>query len=408
MSRAARRRFSLIALALILFVSTSIEEVCASIDVDTTSSTLDDKKIEDSTEPSLTETDGVVFDREAIPTPLPDDDQFITQREDVGDWSNDQDNHGHWGTPPSSSTSALDSTHIYNANPTHTKNHTSFIPKSKLSEKDTVSDSKIAKQMKSHNAQLNYEPPDAFVLSAQIITIKQQATSSLIRNDVLSIPFKECNSEGTTTPAIPIKNISFRSFPKSAHPSSFIFTKGFIVPLSKAEIKSSDGQIEIFEAGAVIWVDGEYQISSADDAKDLSVLIANTRIQKHSSGSEKGLDLFGLPKMTSMQSCNDDNEDEGVIKELATNIRSISVRRVILSSLGLSLSSFITYFWIKVAPLQLAVGFGGTIMIVGGTILIVLGGDNVCDEIGKSMELRNHEIQEERRHEDADDDANEL
>ena len=47
-------------------------------------------------------------------------------------------------------------------------------------------------------------------------------------------------------------------------------------------------------------------------------------------------------------------------------------------------------------------------MIVGGTILIVLGGDNVCDEIGKSMELRNHEIQEERRHEDADDDANEL
>lgn len=354
MSEATRRRFPFIALALILFVSTSMEETCASMDVDSMTSALDDKKIDDSSEPDVTLTDGVVFDNED-PTPVPDDDELISEREDVGDWSTDQDNHGHWGTPPSSSTSALDLTHIHHANPTHTKNHTSFIPKSKLNEKDTVTDSKMAKKMKSHTTKLNYEPPDAFVLSAQIITPKQKRTSSFNKNDVLSIPFKDCNSEGTTTPAIPIKNISFRSFPKSAHPSSFIFTKGFIIPLSKAEIKSSDGQHEIFEAGAVIWVDGEYQISSADDAKDLSVLIANTRTQKHSSGSEKGLDLFGLPKMTSMQSCNDDNDDEGVVKALATNIKSISVRRVLLSSLGLSLSSLITYFWIKVAPLQLAV-----------------------------------------------------
>lgn len=43
-------------------------------------------------------------------------------------------------------------------------------------------------------------------------------------------------------------------------------------------------------------------------------------------------------------------------------------------------------------------------MVVGGTLLIVLSGENLCDEIGKHMmESRNHEAQLEHRHEDTDE-----
>ena len=41
----------------------------------------------------------------------------------------------------------------------------------------------------------------------------------------------------------------------------------------------------------------------------------------------------------------------------------------------------LTFFWIKVAPLQLAVGIGSVCLVAGGNLGIIMGGELVCDEI---------------------------
>ena len=71
-----------------------------------------------------------------------------------------------------------------------------------------------------------------------------------------------------------------------------------------------------------------------------------------------------------------------------------------MASLGLSLSSLLTYFWIKVAPLQLAVGIGGTCLIAGGSLGIVIVGESVFDEIEAYLQ----KAKEERERLDDDED----
>jgi hypothetical protein len=59
-----------------------------------------------------------------------------------------------------------------------------------------------------------------------------------------------------------------------------------------------------------------------------------------------------------------------------------------LTMTGLTLSSLMTYFWIKVAPLQLAVGFGGACLIAGGTMGVVICGDRLCETIEAALKNR--------------------
>ena len=78
----------------------------------------------------------------------------------------------------------------------------------------------------------------------------------------------------------------------------------------------------------------------------------------------------------------DDSYDNVIIE---SSISNIPIRKVILSSIGLTLSSAFAYFLSKVAPLQLAVGVGGLCIIAGGTYASVLGGEWICDEVEKSF-----------------------
>ena len=128
-------------------------------------------------------------------------------------------------------------------------------------------------------------------------------------------------------------------------------------------------------------------MSSAEDDKDLSALIID--VPKKDG---KANDFFGVASdkdVVNMMNCNDlgvndssSSSPMGVVKSLAKDVRtSFPVRKTILASLGLSLSSMLTFFWIKVAPLQLAVGIGGVCLVAGGSLGIIMGGELVCDEI---------------------------
>ena len=252
-----------------------------------------------------------------------------------------------------------------------------------------------------------------------------------------SIPFLECNNIGITTPSIQ-NQATFRHFPKSgATPTTYTRTRGMIIPLSPVEIKtkhSNDGpnpSSQIMNPGDVVWADGgEYMMTSpkgCDD--DVSVLILNLDKKYIESQMSKGK-LFGdsvgqhscsngtaedhheastssssgqssIPSATtsslsgsgsrSASSANIPQKIGNFIQRAKTGngnltttimdtFQKIPARKAILTTVGVSLSTFTAYFLSKVAPLQLAVGVGGACVVAGGTYATVVAGEWLCDE----------------------------
>lgn len=315
--------------------------------------------------------------------------------------SETQQSQGHWGTPPT----------IENNSGSAMHSHT-FVKKDKIDKNHTTNATRNSLHPHPHIQTITHPPPEAFTITAKI---KQRGGKSYFDINSIddarnSIPFMECNSVGTTTPPIPAGSVSFRSFPRSGHPSLWTYTHGFIVPLSSIIIEvqtvlatdstknkqntssigdGNEDKKQIFNAGEVIWVDGQYRMSSAGE-NDLTALIIE--IPKKEGGA---LDIFGVPKGTSGEKVNrlNCNDTLGVVKNLAKDVRkNVPIRRITLASLGLSLSSMLTYFWVKVAPLQLAVGIGGTCLIAGGSLGIIKGGEYLCDE----FEAYFQKVREER------------
>lgn len=217
---------------------------------------------------------------------------------------------------------------------------------------------------------ITHTPPESFQITAKIAH-NSKGSYFDTSNDLPKIPFLECNSIGTATPSIPSQQLYFRSFPKSAHPSKFTYTRGFLIPLTKIEMETTSGEKKIFESGQVIWVDGEYRLVSAEK-HDLYVMIVD--VSKFSE--TKVMNMFANHQK---QDCVDAKVPT---KTLVQNqLQKVPLRKVMLTSLGVSLSSMMTYLWIKVAPLQLAVGIGGLCMIGGGTLATMTIGDMLCNEL---------------------------
>lgn len=122
-----------------------------------------------------------------------------------------------------------------------------------------------------------------------------------------------------------------------------------------------------------------------DDNEELSPLesTGEASTTKNSSSQESGKEPFGfVSSLISNQ-----------IQETQRNIFNIedlipSKRRVLLSSIGVGLSTISAVFLSKVAPLQLAVGVGGLCIIGGGTVGIVKGGEWLCDEYDAYIEKK--------------------
>jgi hypothetical protein len=225
------------------------------------------------------------------------------------------------------------------------------------------------------NGTISHPPPDFFKLSGRIATAQNTMNSYFEDDNIPTIPFLECNDVGTTTPPIETVSASFRTFPKSAHPTSFSNSRGFIVPLTKLEIQTSDGEsTRVFDQGEVVWVDGDYRLSSAGD-DDMNALIVEVPTTMQ-IGMKR--DFFGL--QTKRLTCSDIENN--------TLVKRFPAKKLLFTITGFTLSSLMTYFWIKVAPLQLAVGFGGACLIAGGTLGVVICGERLSETIEFALKHR--------------------
>ncbi len=355
--------------------------------------------------------------------------------------------HGHWGTfPISSSTSTKNENLNNNGGAEH---HIPFVPNShaKGNWNDTGIPSSSASQHTIHK-QYYYAPPDGFTFTARITSSSEfvdvTTTTPTNKNNnypknkqekekILSIPYIECNNIGTTTPSIH-NHATFRHFPKSgAHPTTFTKILGMIIPLSPIEIQINNkkGESRIFYPGQIIWSDGgECKMTAPNGSDDdLSVLILNVDKKYIESQTKNGI-LFGNDingggryscfigssssggyTATNTSSNNNSNNGgkvmlgditgvgiDGVSDDIIMDkeirlgaafvdaVKKIPTRKVILSSVGISLSTVFAYFLSKVAPLQLAVGVGGLCLVTGGTYATILGGEWLCEEMEKAWE----------------------
>ena len=301
-----------------------------------------------------------------------------------------------------------------------------------------------ASMIKPRHDVLQHPPPEGFHLSAHIITNPQDSLSYFANeisdtlDDTLLVPFLECGAVGSTTPPIPLQHGHFRHFPKSAHPSHFMPAQEvmLIVALHPIDIQVSGNGEEnrSFQAGDVVLVEdmlsvGHKMRADSSSGQDLSVLILTLpgghshqhhqyHRQRGSTSStttstttfpfdshhiksifgRRGRKIFsqgrsGKKGNNKEPPCKLEHDPaysaiglpppssyENDVGPLLTAFRSVSIRRVILTSLGVSLSTLTSYFLSKVAPLQLAVGIGGACVIGGGTLGIIKGGEWACDE----------------------------
>lgn len=283
------------------------------------------------------------------------------------------------------------------------------------------------------NKIISHVPPEGFSLTAHIVTNPQDGQSYFTTTaddpqgptDELLIPFLECGAVGSTTQGIPLHRAFFRHFPKLAHPTEFTPAREphLLICLNQLEMAVSGGsdgeEKRVFDRGSVILVEdmmgGGHKLYSTDsDVSVLMLTLPPSTYHHHGAGKKEEIGgsvtgigrrvgggvmslLFGRKKQIKnskldcqlehdpaysalgLRSQSDvDDDDLSFVHSIARN--APRKRRVILTSIGLGLSTIVSIFLSKVAPLQLAVGIGGMCVVGGGTVGIVKGGEWLCDE----------------------------
>jgi len=215
-------------------------------------------------------------------------------------------------------------------------------------------------------------PPSHYQIKARLLSNKKTGHSYFceeVEASVLRLPFRDCSSAGITTPPIPLQNAVFRQLPPfgttpSYHPAP---TTQLVICLEPLEITTFSGQSKKFSSGDVVLLDDVYG--------DGHSIIAMTETEEN--GSVIILTLKDQLKDQTNQPC----------PTYLTVSHTPSVRRLILSAIGLSLSSALTYFLGKVAPHVLAVGVGGACVLVGGTTGVIFAGEKLLDQIQSNIIL---------------------
>jgi hypothetical protein len=240
---------------------------------------------------------------------------------------------------------------------------------------------------------LAYTPPEGFILAAHIATDPITGLSYFEDTTPRTIPYQECGATGSTTELIAMKHAYFRHFPQSAHPSTWSASRQsrLVVALSRLEItvsgkisrepnsttttiiQSEDddeeedmGETRIFEPGHVILMEDfnpkghkMRAAPSSDHPNDLNVLIL---IPQHHSTTTPWVRSPGHYHSIGQQMvpCDDwghfensteavQNKDDAWARPSRNLFQDrITVRRIGLGMVGMTISTAMAYFLSKV------------------------------------------------------------
>lgn len=224
-------------------------------------------------------------------------------------------------------------------------------------------------------------PPEGFVLSGRVYTSPQDKLAHFDFTDKIVLEYWECGVMGSTTSPLVVKNAYFRHALVGREPNLWSGTEygthpQLLIPLKgPLTLILNSGEHHVFQAGQVILLEdtvkGGHKIRS--DAGDLSALLLTLPQTHHKVGKD-------VSSLTSSKkwACATSND-----QQVVWNVRN---RTLIFGGIGLGLSSALSWFLAKVAPLWLSVGVGGMCLITGATLGAVQCGEYLYQEIELALE----------------------
>lgn len=278
----------------------------------------------------------------------------------------------------------------------------------KTSSHDGSSSSTTTTGSGSHN-EIHHQPPQGFQISSRVYTDPNDKLAHFDNDSAMVFPYWECGVSGSTTVPIPLQHATVRYLLGGSQPTMFSGAEfgpypQLLVALSPLEVSLDSGQTQIFAPGDVILLEDTVSPShklKGVENKDMTVMILTLTEHYHQVGKDKTslTSILNKDKQWKISPCPngleftrvDLLEPGGLGNQMGRLLRKLqprSVQRYILSVLGLSASTILADFFGKVAPLWLAVLFGGGCFVAGGTVAFVKVGDKAIDEFEMWKEQR--------------------
>jgi len=289
--------------------------------------------------------------------------------------SNDSNEDCRWGEPcytneSSSTAPSIDSSEGSNNNNSNNNNNNNNKKEKQQSVPFLRTTPPVTKK---------HDPPSGFILTARVYTSEHDKMAHFDTTE-LTLDFLTCGVAGSTTSGIPIQHAYFRHALSSSKPAVYQGTEygphpQLLIALSTIKMELNSGETRNFNEGSVVLledvVSGGHKLTSPNDG-DVLVLLLTLPQHYHYVGKER----TSLPNGQRLQ-CKED----GTLHRKLT-------RKYILGGIGVGFTLIIADWMGKVAPLWLSVGIGGGCFVVGGTWLLVEGGDRLVDSIEYMVEQR--------------------
>jgi len=257
-----------------------------------------------------------------------------------------------------------------------------------------------------------YEPPQGFRITSRVYTDPEDKLAHFDDDTPLTLPYWECGVSGSTTVPIPLQHGTVRHLLGGSKPNMYSGEEfgphpQLVIALTPLEVELNSGTRKTFSAGDMILledvVSGGHKLKGHDN-KDMTVVILTLPKHYHHLGKEKSSLDHLKRKDYKKNPCKTELEKRqggstGVARKMGDAIRSLrpelsegAIKRTILTSIGLTLSTIAGDFMGKVAPLWLAVLFGGGCFVTGGTVAFVRIGEYGINELETWRERRQLQI----------------
>eukprot|EP00980_Cylindrotheca_fusiformis_P006333 scaffold1356_cov123-Cylindrotheca_fusiformis.AAC.14 len=258
-----------------------------------------------------------------------------------------------------------------------------------------------------------HEPPQGFRITSRVYTDPHDKLAHFDNESAMVFPYWECGVSGSTTVPIPLQHATVRHLLGGSQPNMYSGEEfgphpQLVVALTSLEVVLNSGQKQTFQQGDIILledvVSGGHKLKGHGN-QDMTVMILTLPYHYHQVGKDKSsLDTI-LKKNRKESPCKTGLERRdkdalpskigNAIRNLRPELSERTIRRTILTSIGLTLSTVAGDFMSKVAPLWLAVLFGGGCFVTGGTVAFVKIGEYSWNELQTWQERRQLQIQGE-------------
>ena len=285
-----------------------------------------------------------------------------------------------------------------------------------------------------NNHKIHHEPPQGFQITSRVFTDPKDKLAHFDNDSAMVFPYWECGVSGSTTVPIPLQHATVRYLLGGSQPTVYSGAEfgpypQLVVALSPLEISLDSGQVQLFHAGDVILLEDTISVGhklKGIDNKDMTVLILTLTEPYHQVGKAKTSLTSVLlnkddPHRWKISPCPNGLEfsrvEEGGLgrrqwwgpssmmgRVLRPWHHPRLVRKYVLSVVGLSFSTWLADGVGRVAPLWLAVLFGGGCFVAGGTLAFVKVGDKALNEFEMWKEQRQLRLQGPVVVDDDDDD----